>query len=449
MPGFTRPQPFASWPLMIRGAAEARQIADRSRRLLICSLLMAGLSGCSLLQGFSVPDPAVPDPPAASSTADGAAAQRPTFGLLYTAWIKPEQKIATVKIRLSRNPELVYRMRFFIDPDRYSGFLSSGDLLVEGKEVLWTPPAEDAWLQFDVDLLSRRRNGRYDGYISDAWALFRADDLVPPVRTVMEDGAHAKAKLELKLPDGWSVSTRYPRYTSGRYNIDDPDRRVDRPTGAEITTLVWPISSRRVPILPITSQPVGQGVKRMDMLAFLRWTIPTMQEIFPQFPERLLIVSAGKPMWRGALSAPNSLYLHVDRPMISGNGTSTLIHELVHVAMSARGGPKADWIVEGLAEFYSLEVLHRSGSLSSERYQAAHRELAKWGTEAETLEVERSHGPITAKAVARLRQIDQEIRLRSNGQRSLDDVVRALAQEKGPITRERFEVLVQQMQLQS
>ena len=75
--------------------------------------------------------------------------------------------------------------------------------------------------------------------------------------------------------------------------------------------------------------------------------------------------------------------------------------------------------------------------------------MAKWGTEAETLEVERSHGPITAKAVARLRQIDQEIRLRSNGQRSLDDVVRALAQEKGPITRERFEVLVQQMQLQS
>ena len=168
-----------------------------------------------------------------------------------------------------------------------------------------------------------------------------------------------------------------------------------------------------------------------------------MQSLFPRFPDRLLIVSAGEPMWRGALSAPNSLYLHVDRPMISGNGTSTLIHELVHVAMRAKGGPKADWIVEGLAEYYSLEVLHRSGTLSSERYENAHRELAEWGREAESLEVDRSHGPITARAVGRLREIDREIRESSGGRHSLDDVVRALAAIEGPITREDFDALVQ------
>ncbi len=130
--------------------------------------------------------------------------------------------------------------------------------------------------------------------------------------------------------------------------------------------------------------------------------------------------------------------------MISGNGTSTLIHELVHVAMSARSGPKADWIVEGLAEFYSLEVLHRSGTISTERYETAHRKLAKWGEEAETLDVDRSHGPITARAVARLREIDAEIRERSGGRRSLDDVVRGLASDDGEITRERFAELVEQ-----
>ena len=114
--------------------------------------------------------------------------------------------------------------------------------------------------------------------------------------------------------------------------------------------------------------------------------------------------------------------------------------------MRARGGPKADWIVEGLAEFYSLEVLHRSGSLSSERYEAAHRKLARWAEEAGSLDVDRSHGPITAKAVVKLRAIDREIREQSKGRRSLDDVVRALAQDRSPITRERFEALVQQMQ---
>ena len=256
-------------------------------------------------------------------------------------------------------------------------------------------------------------------------------------------GTQSLAKLEFNLPEGWSVVSRYPRYTSGRFKLDDPHRLVDRPTGwlvmGDIGTRRETIGHTRVTI----SAPVDQGVKRMDMLAFLRWTLPTMQSLFPRFPDRLLIVSAGEPMWRGALSAPNSLYLHVDRPMISGNGTSTLIHELVHVAMRAKGGPKADWIVEGLAEYYSLEVLHRSGTLSSERYENAHRELAEWGREAESLEVDRSHGPITARAVGRLREIDREIRESSGGRHSLDDVVRALAAIEGPITREDFDALVQ------
>ena len=392
-------------------------------------LLSAALTGCSLAPT------AAPEAPAA--------AERPRFTLLYTVWIKPEQQAATVKIRLSKNADWVNWMRFYADGERYSDFLASGDLEINGDELLWTPPAEDAWLQYDVRLESKRRNGRYDGYLTADWALFRADDLVPPVRTDFRDGTQSLAKLEFNLPEGWSVVSRYPRYTSGRFKLDDPHRLVDRPTGwlvmGDIGARRETIGHTRVTI----SAPVDQGVKRMDMLAFLRWTLPTMQSLFPRFPDRLLIVSAGEPMWRGALSAPNSLYLHVDRPMISGNGTSTLIHELVHVAMRAKGGPKADWIVEGLAEYYSLEVLHRSGTLSSERYENAHRELAEWGREAESLEVDRSHGPITARAVGRLREIDREIRESSGGRHSLDDVVRALAAIEGPITREDFDALVQ------
>jgi hypothetical protein len=180
----------------------------------------------------------------------------------------------------------------------------------------------------------------------------------------------------------------------------------------------------------------------MDVVAFLRWTVPTLQEIFPSFPDRLLFVSADDPMWRGALSGPSSLFVHADRPMISGNSTSTIVHELVHVAMSARGGVKADWIVEGLAEYYSLEVLRRSGTISEKRFEKAHRDLADWGARAPILEVDRSYGPVTAKAVGVLREIDRSIRSGSNGSHSLDDVVRALAADHGPITRARFDELV-------
>ena len=370
--------------------------------------------------------------------------ERPAFTLFYTAWVKPDPGIATVKLRISSHPDWVNWMRFYVDPERHENFLHSGELVREGDELLWTPPDDDAWIQYDVKIESRRSNGRYDGYITEDWALFRADDLVPPVRTDFRDGTQSRAKLEVHLPDGWSIATRYPRYTSGRYKVDDPDRLIDRPTGwlvmGRIGTRRETIGGTKVTV----AAPVDQGVKRMDMIAFLRWTLLTMQSLFPNFPDRLLIVSADDPMWRGALSAPNSLYLHADRPMISGNGTSTLIHELVHVAMSARSGPKADWIVEGLAEYYSLEVLHRSGTLSTERYENAHEELAEWGKDVESLDVERSHGPITAKAVGRLRLIDKEIREQSGGRRSLDDVVRTLATTDGEITREAFAAAVEQ-----
>ena len=400
------------------------------RSFLLLLVFITGVTGCYML------------PRQADSAAPSQ--ERPAFTLFYTAWIKPDPGIATVKLRISSHPDWVNWMRFYVDPERHENFLHSGELVREGDELLWTPPDDDAWIQYDVKIESRRSNGRYDGYITEDWALFRADDLVPPVRTDFRDGTQSRAKLEVHLPDGWSIATRYPRYTSGRYKVDDPDRLIDRPTGwlvmGRIGTRRETIGGTKVTV----AAPVDQGVKRMDMIAFLRWTLPTMQSLFPDFPDRLLIVSADDPMWRGALSAPNSLYLHADRPMISGNGTSTLIHELVHVAMSARSGPKADWIVEGLAEYYSLEVLHRSGTLSTERYENAHEELAEWGKDVELLDVERSHGPITAKAVGRLRLIDKEIREQSGGRRSLDDVVRTLATTDGEITREAFAAAVEQ-----
>lgn len=389
---------------------------------------VAMLGGCSLAQ----PEPPAPPP-----------VERPAFHVSYTAWIKPDRKIATVKMRLSRNPEWVNSMRFDVESGRYSRILASGELSIEDGKALWVPPEEDAWIQWDAALESRRRNGRYDGYVTKDWALFRADDLVPAIRSDFKDGTQSNAKLAVELPDGWSIATRYPRYTSGRFKIDDPDRLVDRPTGwlvmGRLGTRRETIGDTKVAV----AAPIEQGVRRMDLLAFLRWTLPTLQDLFPGFPDRLLIVSAGDPMWRGALSGPSSLYLHADRPMISGNGTSTLIHELVHVAMSARSGPKADWIVEGLAEFYSLEVLHRSGTISTNRYDKAHRELAEWGEEAESLDVDRSHGPITARAVGRMREIDATIRDASDGRCSLDDVARGLAQNDGEITRARFDRLVE------
>lgn len=391
---------------------------------------------CLLLLGLIVPVV----PASATESAD-----KRQFGVLYTAWIKPGRKDAKVRIRLTKHPEWVHWMHFNAGAPKYSKFQGTGKIEVQKNKVLWHPPKQDAWLEYRVVLERQRASGRYDRRIADDWALFRAADLVPRAHVSVEDFTESRAKLDLRVPEDWSVATTFPRYESGRFRIDNPERLFDRPSG---WVLAGRLGTRRETIgnTQVTvSAPVGEGLRRMDLLAFFRWTLPTLQKLFPEFPERLLIVGAGDPMWRGALSGRNSLYVHTDRPMISENGTSTFIHELVHVAMRARSAPGADWIVEGLAEYYSLEVLRRSGTLSEKRYRKAHAKLAEWGEEAASLEVKNSKGPVTARAVGVLRETDQRIRKASGGARSLDDVVRVLAAENKPVTRKRFDELVTRM----
>jgi predicted metalloprotease with PDZ domain len=155
-------------------------------------------------------------------------------------------------------------------------------------------------------------------------------------------------------------------------------------------------------------------------------------------PERLLVVSAGDPMWRGGLSGPNSLFLHADRPLLSENGSSTLVHELIHVVTRIEGEKGADWIVEGMAEYYSLKILWRSGALSDRRYRQTFTKLAKWGKEADRLDVDASRGPVTARAVGIMRKLDHEIYKKTNHEKSFDDVVRLLTAARQKVTIERL-----------
>lgn len=368
------------------------------------------------------------------------AADAKDIGVLYTVKIEPASQSALVQMDLTHNSALVSLLDFDLAADRYSEFAGSGVVEREGERLRWKPPQRDAWLRYRVSLTSKRGEGEYDGRVTPDWALFRADDLVPPFRSRFTRGSRASVTLKFELPGDWSVRTRYPQ-DDGLFRLNDPERRFDRPTGwlvmGDIGARHDDIGATHVAV----AAPRGEDVRYLDLLAFLRWTLPHLQALFPDFPARLLLVSAGDPMWRGALSGPDSLYLHRDRPLISGNGTSTVVHELVHVAMGARSAPGADWIVEGLAEFYSLEILRRSGAISAERFEAAHRDLEEWGKEAGDLDVAHSTGATTAKAVGVLREIDRELRAASGDKRSLDDIARALAAEDGPVTVKRFEEL--------
>ena len=378
---------------------------------------------------------------AAAEPGDAVPKKKPMrYRLNYEARFIPDTGSVDVKLTVRQPRHLLREVRFSFDPERYRDFSGSGELEVEGNEVRWRPPVTGGHLAFSLALDHQRKGGGFDSVMRESWAVFRGDDLFPPATVTSVKGSSSIARLRLSGPDDWSFISAYPRDEKSPewFQVEWDDRRFDRPVGwmsAGRQGVRWTkIAGRRVGV----AGPTGQGVRHLDLLAFLRWNLPELVEVFPHFPARLLLVSAGDPMWRGGLSGPQSMFLHADRPLISGNGTSTLLHELVHVAQAFRAARDDDWIVEGIAEYYTLELMQRSGTISAGRRDLGFQKLEEWAERIKSLEGKRSTGARTAKGVTVMRALDVELRARSKGKHSLDDVARTLAENGAPVSIERL-----------
>jgi len=376
--------------------------------------------------------------------AANALADEVLYELRYDLTLRPEDGRADVAMTLGEGAQHVRWMRFSIDPERLHGFEADGQLERDGRHVTWTPPDEGGQLRFSATIDHHRGRG-FDARMTEDWALFRGDDLFPPARLLKEDFAEADAELHVHLPEGWSFASPYKELRPNVYEIENPARGFDRPTGWMVAGKIGVRRERIAGVHVTVAGPMNQGVRRMDILAFMNWNLPRLSAIVDELPERILVVSARDEMWRGGLSGPNSIYLHADRPLLSENGTSTLLHELVHVATRLRGRDGGDWIVEGLAEYYSLKLMWRSGTITRRRFEAACRQLADWAGDLEPrdLHTDRASGPVTARAVLLLRELDREIYRKTGQRESLDEVVRRLVANREAVDLDRLRSTVE------
>ena len=357
------------------------------------------------------------------------AGKRQNVDLDYQVRFLPESGEAAVTIRVEQSEAIISLLFDLGSKGYYSDFKGTGTVSEEAGKLLWKPGKGKAKgaLSYRVKIDHPRDNGRFDARITPDWALLRGDDLIPSAHLVQEDTFNLVARLQFELPATWkSVETGWPRVGKNQFRINNVSRKFDRPTG---WIIAGKIGSRRDQLGDAkvsVAAPIGEGMRRMDVLTMLTFVWPQAFEAFGRQPEKLLIVGANDPMWRGGLSAPNSFYMHADRPLVSENGTSSLVHELVHVFTRIRDSDNSDWISEGIAEFYAIELVRRAGGMSEYRYQAIRSKLQKWSKGVKTLRGPRSSGPVTARAVLLLQDLDQEIRKQTNNQRSLDDVTRGL-----------------------
>ena len=114
-----------------------------------------------------------------------------------------------------------------------------------------------------------------------------------------------------------------------------------------------------------------------------------------------------------------------------------LVRELAQVFGRINDEQRSDWISEGFAEYYAIELVRRAGGMSDERYQSLQERLSKDSQNVTTLRGEQLSPAQVSKAVVLLQELDREIRLKTRNKRSLDDVLRG-AMHLGSVSTKEF-----------
>ena len=348
----------------------------------------------------------------------------------YRVEFRPDDGVAAVSITLPPDDGdgRVIELDFAMDPRRYSAIRGDGSLEVDGGRTVWQPPREGGSLHFEYRIDKQRRSGGYDARITESWVIVRGDHLVPAARARFTPGTRTHARLRFELPEGWSaVETPYVRDPDEEViEIENPERRFVRPVGWMIAGDLGIRREWLEGMEMAVAAPRNEAMRRNDILSFTHVLAAELKATFGELPPKLLVVGAGDPMWRGGLSGPNSMYLHAERPMVNENGSSTVVHELVHVITRIAGRGNDRWIGEGIAEYYSVELMRRAGLITERRAKLAFEFKERRGREVETLSAPRSTGPRTDLAVTLFAELDGEIRELSDGELGLDDLVRRL-----------------------
>ncbi len=337
-------------------------------------------------------------------------ANQSDLGLHFTVHFDEKARVveATVEVRQSRS--ILDFIEFAAPESRFSNFRAEGKFKRTGDRVHWRPPRKGGKLRYVYRVDNQRDKKEYDARFTDEWVMVRLDRVFPGARTRTSKDTVVSSTLQVSGPKHWTFETRFGRWRGQVHNIPAESRsRYRSPTGwtiaGEIGTRRDAIAGRKVAV----AGPKGNAVRRQDLLAFVAWTLPELVRVFPDMPASLLIVSANDPMWRGGLSGPGSYYLHADRPLITENGTSPVLHELIHVASRRRMADGEDWLVEGLAEYYSLLFLRRSGGITEARFNKSLHAIKTVADQEGGKLADPSRGADTARATIKLADLDRRL----------------------------------------
>jgi len=373
-----------------------------------------------------------------------------TFAIDYIVTISEQQpSVARVRWELS-GAEEVRSLRLQFPADRISDIAGSGTVTPIEGGVLWTPGGPYAHLTYRVQINhSRGQHQRYDSYAAPTWIVTRAHDLFPRIAfdytTRPNRTPHSRARLIFRLPAGWRSVAALAATGPDTYRLTQAGVALNRPRGwfalGKLDTQHDEIAGT---MLHIARTP-GSSLSAPDLFHFLEATFPALKKLLAADPETVLVVSAPDPMWHGGISGDNSFFMHAERPLRTPDKTSPYLHELFHVLQPYKPGPDADWIEEGLAEFYSLELQRRAGLIDAAAYTRALGYFERFGMWNVDLTRQQDNAATNNSAPLVMYALDQRIQQATAGKQRLDDVVAVLAKQGGTVDTASFRRAVNQV----
>jgi hypothetical protein len=371
------------------------------------------------------------------------ASAKETFSIDYIVTIsRAEPGIAHVRFELA-GAEEIRALHLRYDPGRLDEFRGSGKLEPLPDGLRWAPGGPYAHLTYRVKIDHvRGQHQRYDSYAAPDWIVTRAHDLFPrlAIKCTSRPGVQPKsrARLIFRLPPGWRSAAPLNVLAPDIYRLSEPGRMLDRPRGwfalgkfdldrQDIGGVM--VQLARVP---------GAKLTAANVFHFLSATLPAMQKLLIVEPEMVLAVVAPDPMWHGGISGDHSFFMHADRPLRTPDKTSPYLHELFHVLQPYKPGADADWIEEGLAEFYSLELQRRAGLLDPAAYARALGYFGRFGLWNVDLTTQHDNAATNNSAPLIMYALDQHIQHATSGKKHLDDVVATLVKQGGVVDTSQF-----------
>lgn len=364
----------------------------------------------------------------------GDVAAKDTFSIDYIVTVSATRPdIAEVRLELAGIQE-VRELRLRFPPSRFDEFQGTGKLEPGPDRLLWRPGKPYAHLTYRVQVNHvRGQQLRFDSYAGPDWVVSRARDLFPRIDIDCvpdsKDPPKSRARLIFRLPPGWRSAAALTPLGTDIYQLNEPGKILDRPRGWFVLGKFNLDRQEIAQTMVELARLPGSALSPKETFRFLDQTLPGLKRLLHAEPATLLLVSAPDPMWHGGISGEHSFFMHAGRPLRTPDKTSPYLHELFHVLQPYKPAPDADWVEEGLAEFYSLELQRRAGLIDAAAYTRALGYFARYGSWNVDLTRQQDNAATNNSAPLLMHVLDQRIQRATAGKRRLDDVVAQLAQE--------------------